>query len=387
MKRIFILPLFIGLFSIGCHQTTTNSPADLPDSIYSGRYGTSHNQGIAVDQKHGFVYFSFTDKLIKTDLSGHFIGSVTGLVGHLGDLAYDPKTNTVYGSLEYKNDVIGNNIRKKHGLKQNNDINFYIAMFDVSKIDQANMDAVGNDILKTIYLKEVVKDYKDSVMDGNQKVQHRFGCSGIDGVTLGPSFGKPDSKKKYLYVAYGIYGDTTRDDNDHQVILKYDYADWRKLGKELTQKQSHHSGPDTPLAKYFVYTGNTTWGTQNLAYDPSTGNYLAAVYQGKKSQFPNYRLFVIDGHQSPGIAEIKSDNKKIKVKTLSLLQAGLKDPKTGIRGWNFRWGSTGLFPLGNGYFYISHKKKVKGEQTTTIYKYKWIGDKNKAFKKIKDSNQ
>jgi hypothetical protein len=97
MKRIFLLPaIFLVVFAFilgsGCHPQK-NDPANLPDSIYSGKQGAFHVQGIAVDQKQGFVYYSFTDKLVKTDLSGHLIGSVTGLVGHLGDLAFDPKTD------------------------------------------------------------------------------------------------------------------------------------------------------------------------------------------------------------------------------------------------------------------------------------------------------
>ncbi len=388
MKRIFLLPIiFSAIFALalgtGC-QRQKNVPANLPDSIYSGKQGSFHVQGIAIDQKHGFVYYSFTDKLVKTDLSGHLIGSVKGLVGHLGDLAFDPETDKVYGSLEYKNDAIGSGIRKKLGLKNKNKVNFYIAVFNGSRIVKPDMDAQKGNILQTVYLKEVVDDYKAEVKDGDREVKHRFGCSGIDGVTLGPSIGKPKDQKKYLYVAYGIYGDTTRDDNNHQVILKYNISNWNKLGKKLSQKDPHHSGPKKPLAKYFVYTGNTRYGVQNLAYDPSTGNFFAAVYRGAKSKFPNYGLFVIDGHKKPGSAKITSDNKTITVDTLSLLQAGLKDPKTGIRGWNFKWGATGLFPLGQGLFYISHNKKTKdGRQETTIHKYKWIGSKNKAFKLVK----
>jgi hypothetical protein len=44
----------------------------------------------------------------------------------------------------------------------------------------------------------------------------------------------------------------------------------------------HKSGPDAPEAKYFVYTGNTTFGVQNLEYDAYTGDFLAAVYNGRK---------------------------------------------------------------------------------------------------------
>jgi hypothetical protein len=63
-----------------------------------------------------------------------------------------------------------------------------------------------------------------------------------------------------------------------------------------------------------------------------------------------------------------------------LLNAGPKDTKSGIQGWRFKYGATGMFPLGDGLFYISHDKKTKdGQQESTIYKYKWIGDDKKAF--------
>jgi hypothetical protein len=150
------------------------------------------------------------------------------------------------------------------------------------------------------------------------------------------------------------------------------------------QENPHHSGPGKPMAKYFEETGNTNYGIQNLAYDSYTGNFFAAVYKGSKSKFPNYNLFVIDGHKKPDNIKITSDNKMVKVKSLSLLQAGLHDAATGIRGWNFKWGSTGLFPLGDGFFYISHNKKTNdGQQATTIYKYKWVGSADQAFVLVK----
>jgi hypothetical protein len=318
------------------------------------------------------------------DLSGNVVGSVTGLVGHLGDLAFDPETNTIYGSLEYKNDAIGKGISRKLGLKNSNEVNFYIAMFDGSRIARTDMDAGEGDVLKTVWLKEVVDDYNAEVKDGNRTVSHRFGCSGIDGVTLAPSIGDEKGHKKYLYVAYGIYGDTSRNDNDYQVILKYSIDNWKKIGKKLIQQNPHYSGPETLMAKYFIKTGNTNYGIQNLAYDAYTGNFFAAVYKGAKSKFPNYSLFAIDGHKKPGSIKITSDNKMIKVKSLSLLQAGSCDAETGIRGWNFKWGSTGIFPLGDGFFYISHNEKTNdGQQATTIYKFKWVGNADQAFVLVK----
>jgi hypothetical protein len=92
-----------------------------------------HVQGIAVDKTKGHVYFSFTDKLVKTDLSGKLIGSVTGLVGHLGDLDIS-ENGKVYGSLEYKRDAIGKGIAKELGVKSRSEDGFYIAIFNGSRI-------------------------------------------------------------------------------------------------------------------------------------------------------------------------------------------------------------------------------------------------------------
>ena len=381
MKRIFFYALILICFA---GKTNAQQPftGTLPDSLSSGNQGAFHVQGVAVDQAHGYIYLSFTNKLLKMDRSGHVIGSVTGFVGHLGDLAFDPESGKIYGSLEFKDDAIGKGISKKLGLKNSDAVNFYIAVFDTKAIVRPNMKAEEDNLLHTVYLKEVVDDYTARVRAGDQTVEHRFGCSGIDGVTLAPAIGKTGGKQ-YLYVAYGIYGDTARKDNNNQVILKYDISHWDALGRKLTQETPHHSGPKKPSAKYFVYTGNTTYGIQNLAYDPQSGNFFAAVYPGKKARFPNYSLFVIDGHKKPFKRRIVSDGKKMKVRGLSLLEAGGKDADTGIRGWHFKWGATGLFPLGQGLFYISHNRKTAGQQATTLYKYQWVGNSQTAFSLVR----
>ena len=79
---------------------------DSPRTIFSGLHGNHHVQGIAVDKDRGYIYFSFTTKLIKADLQGRLIGSVDGLTGHLGCIAMNPADGRIYGSLEYKNDAI-----------------------------------------------------------------------------------------------------------------------------------------------------------------------------------------------------------------------------------------------------------------------------------------
>lgn len=384
MTRFTSLLLYFFLFTLNALAQDATVPTNWPDSIYTGKQGRMHVQGMAVDQANGYIYFSFTDRLIKMDLSGRLLGSVTGFLGHLGDLEFNADDGKVYGSLEYKNDEIGKGIRNTLGVDQSNESGFYIAIFDGSQIVRLDMDANTEDVLRTVYLAEVVKDYEAQVRVGDGVRPHRFACSGIDGVTFAPAIGRSNSDRMYLYVAYGVYGETDRDDNDHQVILKYDVANWDSYAKHLSQDDLHHSGPRKPMAKYFVKTGNTTYGIQNLAYDPHSGNLFAAVYRGKKTQFPNYDLFVIDGHARPSKSRISSDHKMIKVETLSLLQAGPQDLDTGIRGWNFEWGATGLCPLGDGLFYISHPLKLKdGQQQSTSYLYKWTGDNEHAFIRIK----
>jgi hypothetical protein len=375
MKKFILLLIAITAITLRCQSQTVN----LPDSIYSGKQGDFHMQGLVVDKANKCVYFSFTNALIKTDLSGRLVGSVTGFVGHLGDLDLSDD-GKIYGSLEYKNDAIGKGIKKKLGVETSNEDGFYIAIFDGSRITCLNMNAEKEDLLRTVYIKEAVNDYAANVKEGSEEKPHRFGCSGIDGVAFAPSIGSSNSTEKFLYVAYGVYGDTARNDNDHQVILKYNISDWGNYAQKLSQDNLHHSGPQKPLDKYFLKTGNTRYGIQNLAYDPYTGNLYAAVYYGSKTQFPNYDLFVIDGKKKPVRSYIRSNNQDIKVNMLSLVEAGPNDTKSGIRGWFFKWGPTGLYPIGDGLFYISHNSKAKdGQQQSVIYKYKWVGDNQNAF--------
>ncbi|RZL18104.1 MAG: hypothetical protein EOO89_05790 [Pedobacter sp.] len=379
MKYIFSFLLILIAGTSKVHSQQHN----LPDSIYSGPQGNFHVQGVVVDHANGYVYFSFTDRLVKTDLAGKMIGSVTGFVGHLGDLDIAPD-GKVYGSLEYKNDAIGKGIQEKLGAKARLEDGFYIAIFDVALITCKNMKAEAEGLLKTVFLKEATDDYNAKVTINGRKEMHRFACSGIDGVAFAPAIGnKSSSGKKYLYVAYGIYGDTNRDDNDQQVILKYDVGDWSAYATNLSQQSLHHSGPKKPMEKYFLRTGNTKYGIQNLAYDTHSGHLFAAVYRGSKPDFPNYDLFVIDSSKKPFEALIRSDGDSVSVKMLSLLDAGQNHLATGIRGWNFPFGATGLCPLGDGTFYISQPAKAKdGDQESTLFRYKWLGDDSKGFELI-----
>ena len=112
-------------------------------TVRAGRTG-SHLQGIAVDPREGHLYLSFTTCLLKTDLDGRILGSVEGIVGHLGCIAWNPHDRRLYASLEYKNDEIGRGVRSALGIGEDFVSHaFYVAIFDVDKIDRMGMDAEG----------------------------------------------------------------------------------------------------------------------------------------------------------------------------------------------------------------------------------------------------
>ena len=133
-----------------------------PKTLDSGPWETGHVQGIALD-KDGYMYLSFTDVLVKMDLSGRVVGTVTGLLGHLGCLDYNAEDGLIYGSLEYKDDVIGQGIlrRNQSDLQYRN--TFYIAMIDGSKIVREGMDALRDGVVRCVNLPMVVADYESSV--------------------------------------------------------------------------------------------------------------------------------------------------------------------------------------------------------------------------------
>ena len=323
-----------------------------------------HLQGIAIDDKREYIYLSFTTGLVKADFSGRIVASVTGLVGHLGCIAYNYEDGRVYGSLEFKNDIIGRGIMKNIGYKKEVKDGFYIARFDVDKLTEMDMNAETDGVMQAVFLKEVYDDYAAP--------GHHLGCSGIDGLTFAPAF--ENTAAQHLYVAYGVYSDLNREDNDHQVILQYDITDWEKYAQPLNQLNMHRNGPEKPNNKLFVYTGNTTYGIQNLEYDPYTKTMLAAVYKGQKPQFPNYDMFFIDCTKQPENVLLTGVNET----GLRLSLSDLFGATDSITGSTFPHGSTGIATLGDGYFYIAQPIQTNGVHGGVIDLYR-IDRENKTF--------
>lgn len=311
-----------------------------------------HVQGMAIDTAARCCYLSFTTSLVKTDYEGNVLASIDSIFGHLGAMTFDAASRKLYASLECKDDVIGQGIAKHLGKEAVSQelSKFYIMVFDVDG-GQARPGA-GNPVIAGQWeVSEAIADYKV-----------RYGCSGIDGVTIAPQIGKKKGKPR-LYVAYGIYGDISRRDNDHQILLEY------KL-------DAFKPGVTSPKAsaKYFVFTGNTTWGVQNLCFDPKTECIFMACYSGKKPEFPNFSLFAVPVAQKPVkkvLRGLEDDGEHL---SLALWQQGLLGSVKGVRGWRFSDATTGVCTLGDGTWFVSTPLKLRGKmQTATVRQIHWRG--------------
>ena len=376
MKKTIFLLLGVVLMTI---SAVAQSVSNLPKKLYTGGWKAGHVQGIAVDAKQEYVYLSFTTMLVKLDIQGNVVGSVKGFLGHLGCLEFNDEDGCVYGSLEYKNDAIGKGILRQEGVSKQFKTGFYVAIIDVDKITRENMDAEKDGVVKSVLLKTVVEDFEaKATTKSGQKFEHRFGCSGFDGISFGPAF--DGSGKRVLTVAYGIYGDKSRADNDHQVLLQYDVEDWSKYATIHSQNNLHRNGPEKPEGKYFVFTGNTSWGVQNLEYDKHSNYWFLACYVGKKPQFANYSLFCVDGAEKAKNKSLKGVDYQKKGALLTLAKRGAVDPQNKkVRGWYNKLGACGLCALGNGYFYLTKSDKTKEGSSATLYLARFVGDDEKAF--------
>lgn len=376
---------------------------DLPSEVFVGGQ-LQHVQGIAYDSEADCMYMSFTSRFVKVDMQGRILASIDRIQGHLGAMTFDPGSRRVYASLECKDDEIGTGIARTLGTDAvgRSDSHFYIAIIDVDKLTGPDTDPEGNPLFRTVCLNKVMEDYSAIVQTPEGPREHRYGCSGIDGVAIAPAAGKAGkigksdraagadkagakasgrAGRNCLYVAYGIYSDKSRNDNDYQVIHCYSLSVLDSCAETLRFGELHSSGPAKPSKEYFVYTGNTTYGVQNLAYDPYTRCLFLAAYPGRKPQFPNYKLFAVNLEERPFRAPLKGGDSK-RVLQLSLSAEGaLTDSGSGISGWYFPFGSTGLCALGDGLWYISENgKNDKGEFCRACL-YRWVGRPDAAFEK------
>ena len=103
-----------------------------------------------------------------------------------------------------------------------------------------------------------------------------------------------------------------------------------------------------------------------------------AVYKGRKSIFKNYDMFVFDVAEKPvkkSLAGVLYDRTKHKV-------IGSQDAP--VPGFYFKYGSTGMCPVGNGLFYFAEpgKNAETGKQYSRTRLYRWTGDTAKPFERL-----
>ena len=147
----------------------------------------------------------------------------------------------------------------------------------------------------------------------------------------------------------------------------FDIGKWKRYEMSLSPQNLHDNGPKHPTGKYFVHTGTTEWGIQNLCYDPANDMMLAAVYRGKKRGRKNFSLYALD-HST-----------RLRGRFLQLLPLGEADESIGTRGWHFPLGSTGITSVGNGLFYVSSPQRKDGRESTTLILHRWTGDERQPL--------
>ena len=97
MKRTLFM--LLGALLMTLSVAAQNVP-NLPKKLHTEGWRAGHVQGIAVDTKQQYVYLSFTTMLVKLDMQGNVVGTVTGILGHLGCLEFNDEDGRLYGSLE-----------------------------------------------------------------------------------------------------------------------------------------------------------------------------------------------------------------------------------------------------------------------------------------------
>lgn len=332
-----------------------------PLSLTSGSWDVRHCQGIAVDSKNGYIYYSYTNLFVKCDFNGNVIGTITNIRGHLGDICYNEADGKIYGSY---------NPPGKKAL--------YIAIIDPSELDDLNLNAVKSGLIRTVHLKDVWNDFSATVTVGENTYSRRYGVSGTDGVCFGPSF--ESGEGNYLTVACGITPQPARPDNDHQILLQYNVETWWRIYSEpLTYKEYHQSGPACD-GKYFLFTGNTNYGVQTMTYFDELNVWLLNVYPPTKNGYNKYTLYVIDGDIKPYKALLSGQPEDDEQLMLTLYSDGVYDKNHGTYGWYSEKGNLGMEYMGGGLFYIIHPYETWYEtQTAVAYLYVWDPSEKSPF--------
>jgi len=201
-----------------------------------------HLQGFA--KGGNFMYWSYTDSLVKTTLTGTVKCQVEIRTGHLGDCDwYDGK---IYSSLLGK---------PLPGHRWDDWTAFEVYVFNDDNL-----------ALERVIPLKICYDYWAAAgSDSDTR-----GFSGVDGVTVAPD---PISGEPKLFVACALRDDDRFTD---QIILQYTLD-----GEYETE--------------YRIPTGNTVFGIQNLDYDWENRVFWFTTYEPYRNTQPRERLYCVSG--------------------------------------------------------------------------------------------
>ena len=190
--------------------------------VHNQRY---HMQGFT--SGNGYMYWSFTDTLVKTTLDGIMRCQVEIHGGHLGDCEYhDGKIYVSY---------MGNALP---GHAWEDWTAFKIYVFDAEDLH----------VIEIIDL-DICYEYQKITCTP----EDTRGFQGIDGVAIAPD---PKTGEEKMFVACALYTD---EKYSNQIILQFTLD-----GKYETE--------------YYIPTGNTVYGIQNLDYDADNKEFWFTTY-------------------------------------------------------------------------------------------------------------
>ena len=299
--------------------------------IDAGTWDSTHVQGITKDDDNNYMYYSFTDRLVKVNMkTGQMVASVKLFENaHLGDLAY--YEGKVYGSLDrafYGSGPVDNK--------------YNIAVFDTENMIEIDMDY--KNVMKTM-----------SIHDVNDNQGDVFEPTSFDGIAFGPKPGSTDVKV-YMMLSAAL----GNSDRTHQTMVAFDPDTF--VPSEVTNGSTlSTTGPEVADI-FYVNLGELSeqgaYEAQVLEYNADQNEYWLCCYP----QFKAGNLFVVDGNT------VNKTNTTLggttqEVNVLSLKQIGTQSAEDssvwGITKY-YPYTAQGLISLGNDYFYIENSVNPGG---------------------------
>ena len=200
-----------------------------------------HMQGFTTDKENGYMYFSFTDSVVKVNMNSTMIAQVHVSGGHLGDIDYHE--GKLYASF------LG---QPGAGKVWDDWSSFKIYVF--------NADDLALEKIIPLPICDELKALRGTPED-------IYGFNAIDGMTFGPD---ADGNMKMFAACATIEGEKF----SNQILLQLSLdGEFEKL--------------------CLIPTGNTVFGIQNLDHDDETGEFWFSTYCPNQPYMPRETLYCV----------------------------------------------------------------------------------------------